>query len=77
MISKKKNLRIGIGSEEEAIGVKIPEGMSGGRSIARNGPVLIYIPSLNLGELEQFEEFVNLKSLDIYNIITVRMILIL
>lgn len=32
----------------------------------------INVPSLNLDELDQFEEFVNLESLDIYNIITLR-----
>eukprot|EP01083_Nonionella_stella_P068255 181128_1 len=32
----------------------------------------INVPSLNLDELDQFEEFVNLESTDIYNIITLR-----
>uniref|UniRef100_A0A6S8W9C2 Succinate dehydrogenase assembly factor 2, mitochondrial n=1 Tax=Chaetoceros debilis TaxID=122233 RepID=A0A6S8W9C2_9STRA len=32
----------------------------------------INVPSLNLDELDQFEDFVNLESTDIYNIITLR-----
>lgn len=32
-----------------------------------------HVPTLNADELDQFEEFVNMETIDIYNVITLRL----
>lgn len=33
----------------------------------------LFVPSLNMDELDQFEDFVNMETIDIYNVITLRL----